>query len=192
MKPLLFALSLFAAVTMMSCQSRKKDPEARAMANRERIIEILRATDRPGIEGVISGLDTTDFFTRGGGGHHKEVGGLAQHSLEVYRIMQCTAWFLRSDSIAITGLMHDMGKIDYGGWHPWRSVKHLGEWGLKLTKEEYIAIFYHHKPKLKSFRFPLRTALTMADVLSTGWWKLWHRSPQDTPPDPVPEDHSSL
>lgn len=176
MNKLLYILSgLLLSITLMGCQSKENRSDAKVMANRERIIAILRDTGRPGIESVISSLDTTDFFTRGAGGHHTGPGGLAQHSLEVYRIMKCVAWFQRSDSIAITALMHDMGKIDYGGWHPWRSVKHLGEWGLKLTEEEYTTIFYHHKPGLKYFRSPLRRALTFADVVSTGWWRLWHR-----------------
>ena len=184
MKPVFLALTLAAVVlTVPGCRSGKKDASDRAMENRERIIEILRATGRPGIEAVISNLDTTDFYTRGAGGHHTEVGGLAQHSLEVYRIMQVTSWFLRSDSVAITALMHDMGKIDYGGWHPWRSVKHLSEWGLKLTKQEYFTIFYHHKPKLRYFRYPLRVSLSFADVLSSAWWRLWHRAPSDASPD---------
>ena len=146
------------------------------MANKERIIGILRSTGRPGMDTVISHLESSDFFTRPGGGHHTEAGGLAQHSLEVYRIMRFITWFQPSDRIAVTALLHDMGKTDYGGWHPWRSVKLLGEWGFELSGEEYFAIFYHHKPGWKYYHPPLCRTLRVADAISTGWWKLWHRS----------------
>lgn len=51
---------------------------------KDRICQILRATGRPGIEAVINYLLTSSYFKRGCYGHHKEYGGLAQHSLEVY------------------------------------------------------------------------------------------------------------
>lgn len=170
-------LGLLLVFAFPGCQARESKEEKamkKAMANREQFIEILRSTGRPGVEEVIRQLDSTDFFTRGGGGHHTEVGGLVQHSLEVYRIMRCIAWFQSSDTIAVVALLHDMGKIDTDGWHPWRSVKHLHEWGFELTDKEYYVIFYHHKPGLRYFRYALRRDLTLADFISTGWWKLWH------------------
>ena len=172
--------SLVLAFAMLGCQSKESKGEKaknKVMANKEEFIRILRATGRPGIDTVISHLDTTDFFTRPAGRHHTEEGGLVQHSLEVYRIMRVIAWFQPSDRIAVTALLHDMGKIDYGGWHPWRSVKLLGEWGFELTDKEYYAIFYHHKPRYHS---RLRITLTVSDAISTGWWKLWHKSPEIT------------
>ena len=51
---------------------------------RNRIIEILEGLDRPGTEAVINYLKTSSYFNRGCYGHHKEQGGLAKHSLEVY------------------------------------------------------------------------------------------------------------
>lgn len=176
--PLLILTCFTLLFTMTGCASQEETAEAKVQANKEEFIRILRSTGRPGMESVISHLDTTDFFTRGAGRHHTEAGGLVQHSLETYRIMRCVAWFQRSDSIKIVALFHDMGKIDYGGWHPWRSVKHLQEWGLELTPGEFHAIFYHHKPQLRYFRRGLRRSLTFADVLSTGWWRLWHKAPE--------------
>ena len=181
MKRFLFILSVLTlAITVSGCKSKNETVNARIMDNKERIIEILRSTGRPEIESVISHLDTSDFFTRGAGNHHTEPGGLAQHSLEVYRIMRCVAWFQRSDSIIITAILHDMGKIDGEGWHPWRSVKYLGEWGFKLTNKEYYAIFYQHKAGWKYYRSsPLRRSLTFSDLISAAWWKLWHKSPKN-------------
>lgn len=195
MRRLLSILSVFVLfITIAGCQSKEDKANNRVMANRERIIEILRSTGRPGMEEVIRQLDSSDFFTRPGGGHHTEPGGLAQHSLEVYRIMRLIAWFQPSGSIAITGLLHDMGKIDSGGWHPWRSVKHLREWGVDLTKKEYFAIFYHHKPGLRYYRYGLRRSLTAADLISVSWWKLWHWRAKPSPDlqDPGGQDEEML
>ncbi|MBR0501557.1 MAG: HD domain-containing protein [Bacteroidales bacterium] len=177
MKRFLYILSAFVLIlSIIGCRSKEDRANARVMANKERIIEILRSTGRPGIDTVISHLEASDFFTRPGGGHHTEPGGLAQHSLEVYRIMRLIAWFQPSDRIAVTALLHDMGKIENGGWHPWLSVKLLGEWGFELSEEEYIVILRHHRNQLHYFRSPLRRALSAADAISTGWWKLWHRA----------------
>ena len=184
-KFLFFLYGFVLAFTVLGCQSKmSKEEKARAkvMTNKEQFIGILRSTGRPGIETVISHLDTTDFYTRPAGGHHTEEGGLVQHSLEVYRIMRLIAWFQPSDRIAVTALLHDMGKIDYGGWHPWRSVKLLGEWGFELSSNEYYAIFYHHKP---GYHSRLRITLSVADAISTGWWKLWHGSVESTTPDEI-------
>ena len=179
MKKLLYILTVLVLASVSAgCKSKEDKEASKAMANKEEFIALLRSTGRPDIETVISHLDTTDFFTRGAGSHHPQEGGLVQHSLQVYRIMRSVAWFQKSDSIIITALLHDMGKTDGLGWHPWRSVMHLGEWGFKLTNQEYYAIFYHHKAGLRYYRAPLRRALTFSDLVSAGWWKLWHKSPK--------------
>ena len=67
---------------------------------KDRICQILRATERPGIEAVINYLLTSSYFKRGCYGHHKEYGGLAQHSLEVYEHMLSHTNGYAADSIA--------------------------------------------------------------------------------------------
>ena len=182
MKKYLHILSiLFFALIFTNCKSQDDKAKEKIAANRVEFIQLLRSTGRPGVEEVISHLDSTDFFTMGAGGHHTEEGGLVQHSLEVYRIMRSVAWFQKSDSIVIVALFHDMGKIDHTGWHPWRSVRHLAGWGFELTSKEYHAIFFHHKVGWRFYRRALRRALTFADLVSSGWWKLWHKSPKVVP-----------
>lgn len=44
---------------------------------RERILSILRASGRAGIEAVIAYLESSNYFKRGCYGHHKELGRLA-------------------------------------------------------------------------------------------------------------------
>ena len=57
--------------------------------NRTKIIELLQSTNRPGINNVISWLDTEpSFFVASGARIHHDnvVGGLAYHSLKVYHL----------------------------------------------------------------------------------------------------------
>lgn len=167
-------LAILLAIIFFGGHPSEEKAMAKAMANKERVEKLLRSTGRPGIEVVISHLDSTDFYTRGAGGHHTETGGLVQHSLEVYRIMRLVAWFQPHDSIVITAIFHDLGKIMWG-WHPYRGLKLLGDLGFELTEKEYITILRHHRQQLHYFRSALRRALTFADVVSTGWWRLKHR-----------------
>ncbi len=177
---ILFIL-MIAVIPVTGCKSKEDNAKTKAMANKEEFIRLLRSTERIGVESVIAHLDTTDFFTRGGGGHHTQEGGLVQHSLEVYRIMKTFAWFQNRNSKIVTAFFHDMGKIDYGGWHTWRSVKLLREWGFEMTEQEYQAIFRHHNLEFKYYKHALTRDLIVADAVSTGWWKLWHKSPKADP-----------
>ena len=82
---------------------------------KDNILEILRSTGRPGMEDVIAYLEYSGYFTKFGGGHHKVKGGLAMHSVEVYDFMlahNVSGFF--QDSIAVTALFHDLGKVEGG------------------------------------------------------------------------------
>lgn len=140
---------------------------------RNRIYEILRATERTGIEAVISYLDNSNYFKRGCYTHHKEHGGLAQHSLEVYEHMLSHAGGFPSDSIAVVALFHDLGKTVRrdGRGHGRRSVDILDRLGFALTDDERTAISRHHDRSLDLLTCPLRRHLTAADCASTGRWK---------------------
>ena len=143
---------------------------------KERIYTILRATGRPGVEAVINYLESSSYFKRGCYGHHKEYGGLAKHSLEVYEHMLAHAGGLPSDSIAIAGLFHDLGKTARrdGRGHGQRSVDILERLGFELTADERTAIGRHHDKSLDFITCPLRRALSLGDMSSTGAWKRAH------------------
>ena len=139
------------------------------------IIEILRATKRPKIEDVIGFMEASGYFTKPGGGHHKEEGGLAQHCLEVYRVMKSTSLTLPGDSMAVAAFFHDLGKVVRNKGHAARSLRILDGLGFQLTEDERFAIGHHHKNKaLREFRSPLRRSLSFADSVSTGLWKARH------------------
>lgn len=143
---------------------------------RDRICEILQATGRPGMEAVINYLLTSNYFKRGCYGHHKEYGGLARHSLEVYELMLTHAEGYPAGSIAVVGLFHDLGKTVRrdGRGHGHRSVAILDRLGFELTDEERTAIGRHHDKSLDLLTCPLRRHLTAADCASTARWKRAH------------------
>ena len=143
---------------------------------KDRIYGILRATERPGIEAVINYLETSNYFKRGCYHHHKEFGGLAQHSLEVYEHMLAHASGFPADSIAVAALFHDLGKTVRrdGHGHGRRSVAILDRLGFALTDEERTAIGRHHDRSLDFITCPLRRALSLGDMSSTGTWKRAH------------------
>lgn len=143
---------------------------------KDRIYTILRATGRPGIEAVINYLETSSYFKRGCYSHHKERGGLAQYSLEVYEHMLAHSDGFPADSIAVVGLFHDLGKTAKrnGRGHGRRSVDILDRLGFELTADERTAIGRHHDKSLDILTCPLRRHLTAADCLSTGRWKRAH------------------
>ena len=138
--------------------------------NRTIFIELLQSTNRPGIEKVITWLDTDPSFYKAAGAriHHDNViGGLVAHSLKVYHFAKAD-WESRDEafktkypleSIIISALLHDVCKkdvyyIDADGNPTWneenhrkghglRSVRLLEELGLSLTPDERMAIWWH-------------------------------------------------
>ena len=144
---------------------------------KDTVIGILRSTGRPGIEDVIAYLEPSGYFTKYGGGHHRVKGGLAQHSIEVYDFMLAhNVGGFSQDSIAVSALFHDLGKVEGCHRHWDRSVGILDSLGFALTEEERYAISHHHDKSLPSLLHSLRMALSTADMVSTGRWKREHPS----------------
>jgi len=94
----------------------------------EKIIAILRGTNRPGIEDMISYLQDEGFFKSPASTkfHSSYPGGLAQHSLRVFELLMSTyekfdlekvsapgqrPLPLRTDNIIIAALLHDICKV---------------------------------------------------------------------------------
>lgn len=149
-----------------------------AEESRERILEILGGIDRSGVDTVIAYLNSSSYFKRGNYGHHKEYGGLATHSLEVYDYMTAHAGDLPKDSIAVAALFHDLGKtrrhVKGGHNHGLRSLDILDECGFPLTEDEHFAIGQHHSKSIDFVTHPLRRTLSMGDIISTRRWKCAH------------------
>jgi 23S rRNA maturation-related 3'-5' exoribonuclease YhaM len=88
-----------------------------------KIIELLKSTERKGIDGLINRMSNEiGFFTAPCSGqyHGCKPGGLAEHSFNVYRTMMEIAdsdvinkHFEGEFDIKIVSLLHDLGKASY-------------------------------------------------------------------------------
>lgn len=87
--------------------------------NKKAILDILREVKRPGMEGLINYLESSDFFTAPASTryHSNYEGGLAEHSLLVYKIFKKKndeyEFGLSQDTIAICSLLHDICKVNF-------------------------------------------------------------------------------
>lgn len=147
---------------------------------KQRIIDTIQRLGRPGTDEVLAYLNSSSYFKRGCYSHHKENGGLATHSIEVYDYMLAHQGGFDADSIAVVALFHDLGKTrrSDGRGHGRRSVDILTELGYELSEEEKTAIGLHHDRSLASLKCPLRLLLTAGDCNSTGAWKRAHHQYQ--------------
>lgn len=84
----------------------------------ERIIGELSVVERDGMSGLLKFLQTSDYFTCPASTkfHDVDDGGLAVHSWTVFRLLKHKNQFLNldlsEDTIRITGLLHDLCKVD--------------------------------------------------------------------------------
>lgn len=125
-----------------------------AQACKEEFCQLLRSTNRPGVDDVIADLEEQGFFEApASAGHHLNVaGGLALHSLNtchaalkvwegLSQLEPTLEKEVSRDSIIIASLLHDVCKTDIY----FRSVKKrknaLGQWedseGYKVTYRNF-------------------------------------------------------
>ena len=99
----------------------KKDISQEDMEkNKVQIKTILTSVGRPGMERLLQWIDEkTDFYTAPASAKYHLCckGGLAQHSLNVYALLKQKVdsglLSIRSESIAITALLHDLCKVNF-------------------------------------------------------------------------------
>lgn len=135
----------------------------------EKCKKLLRSTGRPDIERLIAHIAKMGYFTAPGSlRHHRFIGGLMSHSLEIYykamkyreeKIKQGVSPDLMPvDSVIIAALMHDLCKADTlrfnvmtrkvevvkpSNGHSSRSVRQVEYSGFVLTDIEKDAILWH-------------------------------------------------
>ena len=103
---------------------------------KQKFIELLKSTNRLGIEDLISFLEKTDFFTAPASTrfHGSFEGGLVEHSLKVYEILDCKAknnvlkLEIPDDTIKIVSLLHDICKLNFYKVDYRNAKNALGEW----------------------------------------------------------------
>lgn len=84
---------------------------------KQTIIDLLRSTNREGIEGLIWEMENGGFFEApASGAYHLCVpGGLAEHTLNVYKAALQISTALQADvpmeSLVIATILHDLGKM---------------------------------------------------------------------------------
>lgn len=95
------------------------------MEVKNRIVKLLRSVNRPGMENLIEHMEKNGFFDSpcSGSYHLAYEGGLAEHSLNVcdlaisllhtFYITPYTEYW--SDSVIISALLHDLGKMGQFG-----------------------------------------------------------------------------
>jgi len=153
---------------------------------KETIIDLLSKVNRDGMEELISFLEKSDYFTAPASTvHHASYkGGLADHSLHVYRVlnMKSKAYKrnLPEETIILTGLLHDICKVDiYKNVKKWRKNDN-GKWEeyevyaaednfpaghgeksviilqkfIKLSDLEIMMIRYHMGPFISKDEYP--------------------------------------
>ena len=104
-------------------QEKKVDEKSQKIA--EEIKTCLLKTSRPGMEDLVMLMEDVGFFSApaSGGNHSNQVGGLAEHSLNVLHMAEKMSVALYGgkniseelrNSIVIATLLHDLGKVgDY-------------------------------------------------------------------------------
>lgn len=169
-------------------------------ANRERFIELLRATGRDGIEYVIEDLDTWGFFDAPASvrNHFNFPGGLAMHSLNVYdmamAIRNATIPLrpdmekaLNSDSIAIAALLHDVCKTNIYRRTKRKQRSEIGVWeDIEGYEVDYTEMPVGHGEK--SVIMLLRSGLDLED--EEIFAIRWHMGPWDLPAQSIEMDKS--
>jgi len=103
-------------------------------ADKIRIIELLKSTERPGMERLIEWMENkSDFFTAPASTkyHLHCKGGLARHSLNVYERLKAKVdsglLELKEDTVIITALLHDVCKANFYAVQK-RNRKIEGQW----------------------------------------------------------------
>lgn len=155
------------AYNIFSSEKEKLEYEEKTMKlNKQRFIDLLKSTNRKGIDDVIKWLESTTFFEDPASAkyHGNYPGGLCVHSLNVYHnyisLISDT-----NDTAIIACLLHDVCKIGtykkvyssnpsdfsftyanqstlpFG--HGDKSVLMLLQHGLELTEEEILMIRWH-------------------------------------------------
>jgi len=85
---------------------------------KEQIETILESTNRGGIENILTWLEDSDFYKAPASTkyHNNHKGGLAEHSLSVYKTLDIISKIfgidIPDDTLKIVGLLHDVCKVD--------------------------------------------------------------------------------
>lgn len=166
-------------------------PNIDIQANRQRFIDLLRATGRDGIDYIIEDLDSWGFFEAPASvrNHFNFPGGLAMHSLNVYDMAMAirnATEPLRPDlkkqlpeaSIALAALLHDVCKTNIYRRTRRKQRNEIGVWEeVEGYEVDYTEMPVGHGEK--SVIMLLRSGLDLED--EEIFAIRWHMGPWDLP-----------
>lgn len=101
---------------------------------KEEFINLLKSTNREGMDNLISFLEKSDFFTAPASTrfHGSFEGGLAEHSMKVYEIfnekIKINGLNTPEDTIKIASLLHDICKTNFYKIDYRNAKNSKGEW----------------------------------------------------------------
>lgn len=103
---------------------------------RKQFIELLKETNREGIDKLIEFIEKTDFFTAPASTrfHGAYEGGLLEHSMKVYEILKEKVKHLpidlapSEDTLKIIALLHDICKVNFYKVDYRNAKNSFGEW----------------------------------------------------------------
>lgn len=103
---------------------------------KEEFIDLLKKTNREGIEGLLEFLEKSDFYTAPASTrfHGSEESGLLKHSLKVYEILKhkvennVLELQVPEDTVIITALLHDICKTNFYAVDYRNAKNALGVW----------------------------------------------------------------
>ncbi|MBQ7209888.1 MAG: HD domain-containing protein [Paludibacteraceae bacterium] len=163
---------------------------------KQKIIQLLRSTNREGMENVIRWLEQSDFFTAPASTnfHGNYEGGLAEHSLNVYQtaldiynVMKqrkpSLAEHVSPENIIIAALLHDACKVNiYKKTTKYRKDK-FDQWETYETYTvDYNEFPLGHGEKSVIRLLQLSLALTDDEIIAIRWhmnaWDLPFQSPE--------------
>ena len=101
---------------------------------KDQIIELLKSTNREGMDKLIEFLEKSDFFKAPASTryHGSFEGGLAEHSFKVYEILKEKIAFAKmnipEESVIISALLHDICKTNFYKIDYRNAKNNLGVW----------------------------------------------------------------
>ena len=101
---------------------------------KEQFIELLKSTNREGIENLLAFLEKTDFYAAPASTkyHGAYKGGLLEHSMKVYekkkKKIKNEKLDVKEDTIIISALLHDICKLNFYKVDYRNAKNEKGEW----------------------------------------------------------------
>lgn len=154
------------------------------MTVKEEIIDLLRSTQREGIEEVIAELENDGFFVApASAGHHLNIeGGLAQHSLNTCKAA-LAVWEgmkalepnlereVKRENVIIAALLHDICKCDIYKPTMKKKKNYMGTWeevpGYDVSYKDFP--MGHGEKSVIMLLYYTGLEITQAEMLAIRW-----------------------